>query len=87
MGQVNKEYESRDPWMEKYVSLVKQLLDTFLAWKFEHITRDCNEKEDALVVVATSLPTIETVIMPIYYQSHSSIVTTRVSQVNEASHS
>ena len=31
--QVNVEYESRDPRMEKYVTLVKQRLGSFLAWK------------------------------------------------------
>ena len=31
VGQVNEEYESRDPRMEKYVSLVKQRLNGFLS--------------------------------------------------------
>ena len=84
-GKVNEEYESRDPRMAKYVSLVKQRLDDFSAWKLEHITRDCNEKADALAVVAASLPITKTVVLPIYYQSDSSIVTTRVSQVDEVS--
>ena len=65
VGQVNEEYESRDPRMEKYVSLVKQRLDGFSAWKLKHITRDYNEKADALAVVAASLPTTETVILPL----------------------
>ena len=42
--------------MGKYVSLVKQRLDDFSSWKLEHIIRDCNEKVDALAVVAASLP-------------------------------
>ena len=46
MGQVNEEYESRDPRMEKYASLVKQRLDNFSVWKLEHVTRDCNKKAD-----------------------------------------
>ena len=71
--------------MTKYVSLVKQRLDNFSAWKLEHITRDCNEKANALAVVAASLPIIEIVFLPIYYQPDSSIVTTRVSQVDEVS--
>ena len=71
--------------MTKYVSLVKQRLDNFLAWKLEHITRDCNEKANALAVVAASLPIKEIVFLPIYYQLDSSIVTTRVSQVDEVS--
>ena len=67
MGQVNEEYELQDPRMEKYVSLVKQLLDNFSAWKLEHITRDCNERADALAAVAALLLITETVILPIYY--------------------
>ena len=62
--------------MAKYVSLVKKRLDDFLAWKLEHITRDCNEKVDALAAIAASLPIIETVFLPIYYQLDSSIITT-----------
>ena len=71
--------------MAKYVSLVKQSLGSFLAWKLEHIPRDCNEKVKALATVAASLPITETVFLPIYYQPDSSIITTRVSQVDEVS--
>ena len=56
VGQVNTEYESRDPRMAKYVTLVKQRLGSFSAFKLEHISRDCNEKADALAAVAASLP-------------------------------
>ena len=38
VGQVNSEYESRDPQMVKYVTLVKQRLTSFSAWKLEHIS-------------------------------------------------
>ena len=69
--------------MEKYVSLVKQRLGSFSSWKLEHIPKDCNEEAEALAVVAASLPIIETVFLPIYYQSDSSIITTR--QVDEVS--
>ena len=62
--------------MAKYVSLVKQRLGSFSAWKLEHITRDCNEKADALAAVAASLPITEIVFLPIYYQLNSSIITT-----------
>ena len=79
VGQVNEDYESRDPRMANYVSLVKQRLGSFSSWKLEHIPRDCNEKADALAVVATSLLMTETVFLPIYYQLDLSIVTTRVS--------
>ena len=53
--------------MAKHVSLVKQHLGIFSAWKLEHIPRDCNEKADALAVMAASLPMTETVFVPIYY--------------------
>ena len=85
VGQVNAKYESRDPRMAKYVTLVKQCLGSFSAWKLEHIYRDNNEKADALAAVAASLPIIETIFMPIYYQPDSSIATVRVSQVGETS--
>ena len=85
VGQVNAEYESRDPRMANYVSLVKQRLGSFSAWKLEHIPRDYNEKAYALASVAASLPMTETVFLPIYYQQDSSIITTRVSQVEEIS--
>ena len=84
-GQVNEDYESRDPRMAKYVSLVKQRLGSFSAWKLEHILKDCNEKANALASVAASLLMIEIVFLPIYYQSDSSIITTRVSQVDKVS--
>ena len=86
-GQVNTEYESRDPRMAKYVSSVKQRLGSFSAWKIEHIPRDCNEKVDALAAVAASLPMTKTVFLLIYYWSDSSIITIRVSQVDEVSSS
>ena len=54
--------------MKKYVSLVKQRLGSFSAWKLKHIPKDCNEKVDALASVAASLPMTETVFLLIYYQ-------------------
>ena len=71
--------------MAKYVTLVKQRLGSFSAWKLKHIPRDCNEKADALVTVAASLPITEMIFLPIYYQPDSSIATVRVSQVGETS--
>ena len=83
VGQVNAEYESRDPRMAKYVTLVKQRLAGFSTWKLEHVPRDSNEKVDALAVVAASLPITKTIFLPIYYQSDSSIAIIRVNQVGE----
>ena len=85
VGQVNAEYESRDPRIAKYVTLVKQRLDGFSTWKLKHVPRDSNEKADALAAVAASLPITETIFLPIYYQSDSSIATIWVSQVGETS--
>ena len=83
VGQVNEEFESRDPRMTKYASLVKQKLNTLSAWKLEHIPRECNEKVDALVAVAASLPIGETLFLPIYYQTGSSIMRAQVSHIEE----
>ena len=37
VGQVNAKYESRDPRMTKYASLVKQKLKTLSTWKLEYV--------------------------------------------------
>ena len=68
--------------MAKYVTMVKQRLASFSAWKLEHVPKNCNERADAL---AASLPIIETIFLPIYYQPNSSIAIVRVSQVGETS--
>ena len=69
--------------MEKYVSRVRQRLGSFLVLKMEQAPRDCNDKADALAVVAASLPITETIFLLIYYQSFSSIAPSQVSQVDE----
>ena len=69
--------------MAKYASLVKQKLNTLSAWKLEHVPRDCNERVDALVAVAASLPIRETIFLPIYYQPDSSILHAQVNQIEE----
>ena len=69
--------------MARYMGLVKQQLGSFVAWKLEHIPRDSNERVDALAVVAASIPIKETVFLPTYYQSASSITTDRVSQIKQ----
>ena len=79
--QVNAEFESRDPRMTKYASLVKHKLNTLSAWKIEHVTRDCNERADASV--AASLPIRETVFLPIYYQPEPSILHAQINQIEE----
>ena len=84
VGQVNAELESREPLMEKYVSLVKQRLSALSAWKLEHVPKDSNERVDVLAVVAASLPIMEMIYLLIYYQPGSSILHTQVSQIKEA---
>ena len=69
--------------MAKYASLVKQKLSTLSAWKLEHVTRDSNERVDALSAVAASFPIKETIYLPIYYQPGSSILRAQVSQIKE----
>ena len=83
VGQVNAEFESRDPRMEKYASLIKQKLNTLSAWKIEHVPRGCNERADALATVVASLPIRETVFLPIYYQPESSILHAQLNKIEE----
>ena len=73
----------RDQRITGYMGLVKQRLGSFVAWKLEHIRRDSNERVEALAIVATSIPINETIFLPIYYQSASSIATDRVSQIDK----
>ena len=84
VGQINAEFESREPRMTKYASLAKKKLKTLTAWKLEHIPRDRNERVDALAAVSASLPVKETIYLPIYYKPDSSILHDRVSQIREA---
>ena len=79
VGQVNAEFESREPQMERYVSLVKQRLSPLSAQRLEHVLRDRNERVDALAVVTVSFPVRETIYLPIYYKPDSSILHTQVS--------
>ena len=74
----------RDQHMAKYVFLVKLRLESFVAWKLEHILRGSNEKADALAVVAASLQTKETVLLHVYYHMESSIAANRVNEIEEA---
>ena len=69
--------------MGKYVCLVKLQLECFAAWKLEHIPRGSNKKADALAVVAASLPTKETLLLPVYYQSESSITASLVNNIED----
>ena len=69
--------------MIKYVCLVKLRLESFIAWKLEHILRNSNEKVDA-VAVAASLPIKETVFLHVYLLSRSLITTNQVNEIEEA---
>ena len=80
---MNEEYETRDQRMVKYTSLVKQRLGNFVAWKLEHISRDSNEKADALAVMVASISIREIVFLLVYYQPTSSITTDQVSRIDE----
>ena len=69
--------------MTRYVSLVNLRLGSFTAWQLEHVSRNSNEKADALVAIVASLPIKETVFLPVYYLSKSSITTSRVNEIDE----
>ena len=69
--------------MTKYVNLVNLRLGSFVAWRLKHVSRNSNEKANALAVVAASLPIKETVLLPVYYQPELSITTNRVNEIDE----
>ena len=69
--------------MTKYVCLVKLRLESFVTWKLVHIPMGSNEKADALAAMAISLPTKETMLLPVFYQSELSIATNRVNEIEE----
>ena len=85
VGQVNAEFESREPRIAKYASLAKQKLSTLSVWKLEHVPRNHNEKVDALAAVTVSLLVKESIYLPIYYHPESSISHAMVSQIEEVS--
>ena len=37
------------------------------SWRLEHVSRNSNEKADALAAVAASMPIKETMLLPVYY--------------------
>ena len=55
-----------------------------MAWKLEHILRGSNEKADAFAAVATSLPTKNTELLPVYYQLELSIAANQVNEIEKA---
>ena len=69
--------------MTKYVSLVNLRLGSFTAWRLEHVSRNSNEKAEALVAIAASLPIKETVLLSVYYLPESSITTSWVNEIDE----
>ena len=71
--------------MTKYASLDKQKPSTLSTWRLEHVSRDYNERADALAAIAASLPLREAIYLPIYYKPESSILHTQVSQIQGAS--
>ena len=84
MGQANGEYETRDKRMVRNAILVKQRLESFAAWKLEHIPRDLNEKANVLAVVVASITIKETIFLHVYLQLTSSITTNQVNKIDEA---
>ena len=70
--------------MIKYVCLVKLRLESFPAWKIEHIPRGLNKRADALAVVAASLLIKEMIFLLADYYLTSSITNNQVNEIDEA---
>ena len=69
--------------MTKYVSLVNLRLGSFTAWRLEHVSRNSNEKANALAAIAASLLIKETVLLLVYYLPESSIIISQVNEIDE----
>ena len=82
---VQKEYETKDECMARYLAKVRDTLQRFTKWTIEKIKRTENGRIDALAGIAVSLPIKETIFLPIHVQANSSVAETSTCNAIEAS--
>ena len=82
---VQKEYETKDERIARYLAKVKDTLQRFTEWTIEKIRRTENGRADALAGIAASLPIKETIFLPIHVQANSSVAETSTCSAIEAS--
>ncbi|XP_034711358.1 uncharacterized protein LOC117933893 [Vitis riparia] len=68
VGQILKEYETKDERMAKYSLRVQESLNRLEEWIIEKIPRGDNVQADALAGIAASFPVKESTMLPVYLQ-------------------
>ena len=66
VGQILKEYETKDERMAKYLLKVQESLSRLGEWVIEKIPRGDNVQADALAGIAASFPVKESTMLPVY---------------------
>ncbi|XP_034679904.1 uncharacterized protein LOC117909968 [Vitis riparia] len=70
---VQKEYETKDERMVRYLTKVRDTLQRFTEWTIEKIRWTENSCADALAGIAASLPIKEAILLPIHMQANPSV--------------
>lgn len=66
VGQIQKEYETKDECVARYLTLVQDELAKLSEWVIEKVPQTENLKANALAKIAATLPIKEVMLLPIY---------------------
>ena len=82
---VQKEYETKDERMARYLTKVRDTLQRFAEWTIKKIKRIDNGCADALAGIAASLPIKEAILLPVHVQTNPSVTEAPTCNTIEAS--
>ncbi|XP_034685658.1 uncharacterized protein LOC117914419 [Vitis riparia] len=82
VGQILKEYETKDERMAKYSLRVQESLNRLEEWIIEKIPRGDNVQADALAGIAASFPVKESTMLPVYVQTTPTIAEPYICTIN-----
>ena len=71
--QIQREYETNDERMARYLAVVESHLKKLDYWVIRRVPREENEKADALAGITVTLPIKEAVMLPVYLKVAPSI--------------
>lgn len=77
VGQIQREYETKDESMAHYLIDVNVHLDKLVDWRAKRVPYEKNEKADVLARVFVVLPIIESIMLLVYVQPTSFITLER----------
>ncbi|RVW54494.1 Retrovirus-related Pol polyprotein from transposon 17.6 [Vitis vinifera] len=80
-----KEYETKDERMARYLTKVRDTLQRFAEWTIKKIKRIDNGCADALAGIAASLPIKEAILLPVHVQTNPSVTEAPTCNTIEAS--